>query len=82
MTIELFNYLIGCGITFTCIIILEIIQYLVKGKLEITLFDILVFLGFTAMSWIGLIYPIIGIVTKIPWSKTILKIKRKKKRSN
>jgi hypothetical protein len=79
MTIELFNYLIGCGITFISIIILGIVQYLVKGKLEITWFDILVFLGFTAMSYVGLIYPIIGIVTKIPWTKTVIKIKRKKK---
>ena len=79
MTIELLNYLIGCGITFICIIILEIVQYLVRGKLEITWFDILVFLGFTAMSYVGLIYPIIGIVTKIPWTKTVIKLKRKKK---
>ena len=79
MTIELLNYLIGCGITFISIIILEIIRYLIKGKLEITWFDILVFLGFTTMSYVGLIYPIIGIVTKIPWTKTVIKLKRKKK---
>lgn len=79
MNIELLNYLIGCGITFTCIIILEVIQYLIKDKLEITWFDILVFLGFTAMSYVGLIYPIIGIVTKIPWTKPVIKLKRKKK---
>ena len=79
MTIELLNYLIGCGITFISIIILEIIRYLVKGKLEITWFDILVFLGFTAMSYVGLIYPIIGLITKIPWTKPVIKLKRKKK---
>ena len=79
MTIELLNYLIGCGITFISIIILEIIRYLVKGKLEITWFDILVFLGFTAMSYVGLIYPIIGLITKIPWTKPVIKLKKKKK---
>ena len=74
MTIELLNYLIGCGITFISIIILEIVQYLIKGKLELTWFDILVHLGFTAMSYIGLIYPVIGLITKIPWTKTIINI--------
>lgn len=80
MTIELLNYLIGCGITFTCIIILEIVQYLVKGKLEITWLDILVFLGFTAMSYVGLIYPVIGLIIKIPWTKTIIKFNKKKRK--
>ena len=80
MTIELLNYLIGCGITFTCIIILEVIQYLIKGKLEITWFDILVFLGFTAMSYVGLIYPVIGLIIKIPWTKTIIKFNKKKRK--
>ena len=79
MTIELLNYLIGCGITFILIIISEIVRYLVKGKLEITWLDILVFLGLTAISYVGLIYPIIGIVTKIPWTKPVIKLKRKKK---
>ena len=76
---ELLNYLIGCGITSICIIILEIVQYLVKGKLEITWLDIFVHLGFTAMSYVGLIYPIIGVITKIPWTKPVIKLKRKKK---
>ena len=80
MTIELLNYLIGCGITFTCIIILEIVQYLVKGKLEITWLDILVFLGFTAMSYVGLIYPVIKKKKKIPWTKTIIKFNKKKRK--
>ena len=80
MTIELLNYLIGCGITFISIIILEIVQYLIKGKLELTWFDILVHLGFTAMSYIGLIYPVIGLITKIPWTKTIIKFNKKKRK--
>lgn len=79
MTIELLNYLIGCGITFISIIILEIVQYLIKGKLELTYFDIFIILGFIAMSYVGLIYPVIGLITKIPWTKTIIKLKRKKK---
>ena len=80
MTIELLNYLIGCGITFISIIILEIVQYLIKGKLELTWLDILVHLGFTAMSYIGLIYPVIGLITKIPWTKTIIKFNKKKRK--
>ncbi len=80
MTVELLNYLIGCGITFISIIILEIVQYLVKGKLELTYLDILIHLGFTAMSYIGLIYPVIGLITKIPWTKTIIKFNKKKRK--
>ena len=80
MTVELLNYLIGCGITFISIIILEIVQYLVKGKLELTCLDILVHLGFSAMSYIGLIYPVIGLITKIPWTKTIIKFNKKKRK--
>ena len=80
MTIQMYNYLLGCIITFCTILVIRIIQYVARKELELTYLDILATIGFIAMSWIGLIYPVIIDLTQIPWSKTVLKIKRKKKK--
>ena len=80
MTVQMYNYLLGCIITFCTILVIRIIQYVARKELELTYLDILATIGFIAMSWIGLVYPIVIGLTQIPWSKTVLKIKRKKKK--
>lgn len=79
MTIELYSYLVGCVVTFCIIIVVRVIQFIANREIELTYLDILVALLCTALSWVGLIHPIFIAIGNIPWSKTLIKVKKKKK---